>query len=263
MCITGYMSIYHLPVWGLFIEYADEVLKEPSDRFVKRNAMHWFKGEYPLIKPGTVDAHLRLMSTNRAGRLHHNPKPHHNVFYSLGNGEFRRYDPENDPPPIMSESDKSNINPITGTSTETSDENDTTQSGSGDSEFASERDLQNYLVKDLGGRLEKGLKLYAEDGVTLGYEYQAGKRRIDILAVDSDDTLVVIELKVGRGHEKVVGQIQYYLGWIENNLAKDNQKVRGIIIAKEITDEIKVACSRDAAISLYDYSMHFSLHKIE
>jgi hypothetical protein len=53
------------------------------------------------------------------------------------------------------------------------------------------------------------------------------------------------------------------LGWIENNLAKDNQKVRGIIIAKEITDEIKVACSRDAAISLYDYSMHFSLHKIE
>ncbi len=61
----------------------------------------------------------------------------------------------------------------------------------------------------------------------------------------------------------MVGQIHYYMGWIEENLAKDNQKVRGIIIAKEITDEIKVACSRDAAISLYDYSMHFSLHKIE
>jgi len=258
------MQIYRLPVWGLFIEFADEVLKEPSDKFAKRSAMNWFQERYPLIKPGTVNAHLRLMATNRAGRLHHNVKPHHNVFYYSGNGEYRRYNPENDPRPIMSESDrKSHMITTLGKSTETTPENDATQSGSGDSEFASERDLQNYLVKDLGGRLEKGLKLYEEDGVPLGYEYPAGKRRIDILAVDSDDNLVAIELKVSRGHEKVVGQLLYYLGWIENNLAKDNQKVRGIVIAKEITDEIRVACSRDAAISLYDYSMHFSLQKIE
>ena len=258
------MSIYHLPVWGLFIEFSDWVLKEPSDLFFKQTAMEWFQEEYPLIQPGTVVAHLRLMSINSASRLHHNPKPHHNVFFFLGNGQYRRYDPDNDPQPIMSESDrKSHMIATPSKSTESSDENDATRSGSGDSEFASERDLQNYLVKDLGGRLEKGLKLYEEDGVPLGYEYPAGKRRIDILAVDSDDNLVAIELKVSRGHEKVVGQLLYYLGWIENNLAKDNQKVRGIVIAKEITDEIRVACSRDAAISLYDYSMHFSLQKIE
>jgi len=249
------MSIYHKPVWGLFIEFADEVLKEPSDRFAKRKARQWFQEKYPQIKPGTVVAHLRLMSTNIGSRLNHNPKSHHNVFFSFGNGDYRRYEPENDPPPIMTESDRQQ--------TETTEGNNAAQSGSDDSEFASERDLQNYLVKDLGGRLEKGLKVYEEDGVSLGYEYQAGTRRIDILAVDSDDNLVVIELKVGRGHEKVVGQIQYYLGWIESNLAKDNQKVRGIIIAKEITNEIKLACSRDAAISLYDYSMQFSLQKIE
>ncbi|MGY8727809.1 MAG: DUF7669 domain-containing protein, partial [Candidatus Poseidoniales archaeon] len=177
------MPIYRLPVWGLFKEFADEVLKEPVDKFAKHSAMKWFQENYPLIKPGTVDAHLRLMATNRAGRLHHNVKPHHNVFYYRGNGEYRRYNPENDPQPIMFESDrKSHMIATLGKSTESSDENDATQSGSSDSEFASERDLQNYLVKDLGGRLEKGLKLYEEDGVPLGYEYPAGKRRIDILA---------------------------------------------------------------------------------
>ena len=97
------MSIYHLPVWGLLKEFADGVLKEPSDRFSKQQAIQWFQEVYPNIRPGTVDANLSLMSTNRAGRLHHNPKPHHNVFYFLGNGIFRRYELENDPQPIMPE----------------------------------------------------------------------------------------------------------------------------------------------------------------
>ena len=66
-----------------------------------------------------------------------------------------------------------------------------------DSEFAFERDLQNFLVKNLH-LIEDGLKLlHEEDGIT-GVEYPVGGRRIDILAVDKDGALVVIELKVSK-----------------------------------------------------------------
>jgi RecB family endonuclease NucS len=63
-------------------------------------------------------------------------------------------------------------------------------------EFAYERDLQNYLAKNLH-RIEPGLRLYEEDDV-LGTEFPAGGRFIDIFAVDSQSSYVVIELKVSR-----------------------------------------------------------------
>ena len=53
----------------------------------------------------------------------------------------------------------------------------------GSRKFTYERDLQNYLVQDLG-LLEPGLKLYEdEDGQFIGVEFPAGQRYIDILAV--------------------------------------------------------------------------------
>jgi len=61
--------------------------------------------------------------------------------------------------------------------------------------------------------------------------FSSSGRRIDILAVDGDGALVVIELKVSRGHDQVIGQILWYLGWIKANLAEEGQGVRGIIIA--------------------------------
>ena len=82
--------------------------------------------------------------------------------------------------------------------------------------------------------IEPGLKLY-HDGHRDGQEYPAGRRRIDILALDSEDQLVIIELKVSRGHDRTIGQILNYIGWVKENIAAPDQEVRGIIIAKEIT----------------------------
>jgi len=64
------------------------------------------------------------------------------------------------------------------------------------SEFAYERDLQNFLSHNLT-LIEPGLRLYQEEHIT-GVEFPVGNRRVDILALDSDDNYVVIELKVSR-----------------------------------------------------------------
>ena len=90
-----------------------------------------------------------------------------------------------------------------------------------------------------------------------------GRRRIDILAVDGDGALVVIELKVSRGHDQVIGQILWYLGWIKANLAEEGQGVRGIIIAKDISEGLRLACSMTQDISLREYKISFSLDEVQ
>lgn len=129
------------------------------------------------------------------------------------------------------------------------------------SEFAYEKDLQNFLVRNLE-KIEPGLKLY-NDNERSGEEFPAGRRRIDILALDQENRLVVIELKVSRGHDRTIGQILNYIGWIKENLARDGQEVRGIIIAKDITEDLRLACSLpELPIVLREYSITFSLNVV-
>ncbi len=98
------------------------------------------------------------------------------------------------------------------------------------SEFAYEKDLQNFLSKNLSV-IEPGLKLYEDEGIN-GIEFGVGGRYIGILAVDKANNYVVIELKVSRGYDRVIGQILRYMAWIHKNQADEGQSVRGIIIAK-------------------------------
>ena len=74
-----------------------------------------------------------------------------------------------------------------------------------DNEFAYEKDLQNFLAKNLS-LIEPGLSLYVEEEIT-GIEFPVGNRFIDILAIDSYNNYVVMELKVSRGYDSVVGRL--------------------------------------------------------
>ena len=58
-----------------------------------------------------------------------------------------------------------------------------------------------------------------------------------------DTAYVVIELKVSRGYDRVVDQLRRYMGWVEQNM-ETSQPARGIIVANEITADLKLACSR-------------------
>jgi RecB family endonuclease NucS len=79
-------------------------------------------------------------------------------------------------------------------------------------------------------------------------EFPAGGRFIDILAVDNQGSCVVIELKLSRGYDRVIGQLLRYMAWVEQNM--DSAKpVRGIIVAKEITDDLKLAALASPAFA--------------
>lgn len=128
-------------------------------------------------------------------------------------------------------------------------------------EFAYEKDLQNFLAKNLS-LIEPSLSLYLEEEIS-GIEFPVGNRFIDILAIDSKNNFVVIELKVSRGYDRVVGQILRYMAWVRKNHAEENQKVRGIIIAREISDDLLLACSEINNVELFEYNLSITLNKVK
>ena len=120
-------------------------------------------------------------------------------------------------------------------------------------QFHYEAVLRDHLADD-PGRLERGMAIY--DGPEgRGVEFRVGSRFIDILALDAQKNLAVVELKLSRGYDRVIGQLLSYVAWVEQHIAKSGQKVRGLIIATEITPELTLACSKTPFVELFTYSV--------
>lgn len=99
-------------------------------------------------------------------------------------------------------------------------------------EFPLEEYLENFIIRNWENiDFEENLSLYIDDEGTPAQQYPTSEGFIDILAKDDNNNYVVIELKKGRSNQQVVGQILGYIGWVKRNLAIEDQKVRGIIIA--------------------------------
>ena len=131
-----------------------------------------------------------------------------------------------------------------------------------ETKFAFEEDLKKYLLKNLS-LIEDGLKVYRtpEDIAGIEYPVDDDNKRIDILAVDKNNIPVVIELKLSKGYERVIGQCLYY----KNKLKKifNVPKVRIIIIAREISEKLIIAVSGLPDIDLFSYKLIFKLSKVQ
>ncbi len=131
------------------------------------------------------------------------------------------------------------------------------------SEFALEKHLEDFLVQNWN-QTELGRKydIYSEDGELVGQQYPSDTGPIDILAISKDKSeLLVVELKKGRASDNVAGQIQRYMGYVQEELAEENQKVKGVIIALEDDTRIKRALAVAPSIEFYRYQISFKLYK--
>lgn len=129
--------------------------------------------------------------------------------------------------------------------------------------FALEKHLEDFLVQNWKQtELGKDYDIYEEDGELVGQQYQSDTGPIDILAISKDKkSILVVELKKGRVSDNVVGQIQRYMGYVKEELAEDNQVVRGVIIGLEDDLRIKRALSVTNNIEFYRYQVSFKLFK--
>ncbi len=250
---NAFIDNFKIPKQRGFLQTRKEIKEGGS--FTRQEVISWFNSNYPKIKHGTINAHLILLSTNAPSRVHHNARPNRGIdlFFQIDSSHFRLFDKAKDPQPIY----KEDINNLNGNKQPEEDDEEQIEL----KEFAYEKDLRNYLSKNLN-EIESGLILYEEEEIT-GIEYPVGGRYIDILAVDKNNDFVVIELKVSRGYDRAIGQLLRYIGWIEENLAESNQSVRGIIIASNISEDLLLATKRLTDVALYEYEMSFSLKKIK
>jgi endonuclease len=236
------------PVRLLMQDMAASMGLVSGQSFSREQAVQWFAANYPNVKQGTVAAHLIRLSTNIPSRLQYSARADgsDDKFFKIDSSHFRLYEPGRDPTPVSELTPE--VEEFSDVLPETS------------AEFAYEHDLRDYLARNLH-IIEPSLRLYTDDGIT-GVEFPVGGRYVDILAVDSAGNYVVIELKVSKGYDRVVGQLLRYVSWIKKNHAEPGQRVRGIIIAKQISDDLRLACSEIPSVSLYEYALSVSVRQI-
>jgi endonuclease len=246
------VAMYEKPVRVLMPEMLKALLTHSGQIVTKDQVLSWFFEKYPKLKPGTITAHLIRFSTNAPSRLHYNARPgEEDLLFQIDGSHFRLYDPSNDPPPIH---EAAQISPDARARLT---EDDEPENGK---EFAYESDLRDFLARNLT-IVKRDLRLYSDEGIT-GVEFPAGGRFIDILAVTPENNYVVIELKVSRGHDRVVGQLLRYIGWIAKNHAEPGQSVTGVIVAREITEDLLLACSGLGNVELFEYQLSVTLKRV-
>lgn len=101
----------------------------------------------------------------------------------------------------------------------------------------SEQNFENLVVEQLDS-IEKGLTLIER-------QYSAPPvGRLDLLCKDKEGNLVVIELKkYGVKTYSIIDQISRYMGYIKKHLAKEGQKVRGIIVVGQKDEKLEYSAS--------------------
>lgn len=131
------------------------------------------------------------------------------------------------------------------------------------SSFALEKHLEDFLVANWDQTaLGKEFMIYEEEGEKVGRQFPSDTGPIDVLAISHDrKTLLVIELKRGRVSDVVVGQIQRYMGYVEEDIAEDHQEVKGMIIGHEDDLRLRRALQVTRNIEFYRYQVRFELIK--
>jgi len=129
--------------------------------------------------------------------------------------------------------------------------------------FALEYQLRDFIAQNINViQIEdRKLRLYVDLTGRDGIEYPTAVGPIDILAIDDSNAFIVFELKRGRSPDHAIGQLTRYMGWVKQTIGKENE-IRGVIVAKTISGNLKYAVAVIPNVSLFEYEVSFQLKPI-
>ena len=242
------------------VDAVREAVTELGGVVSTREVIDYIYRKYPNRpwKESSIRAHLIGLSVNHPTSRHYPALRKHAFLFCVDRGKYRLYNPEKDGKWIV---DNRGVHQLGEEPSESIDESDETETFEEryQASISLERDLHEYIFQNLDS-LEEGLRPY--EGIR-GNEYSIDVGRIDILAVDKNNDLVVIEIKTGIAKDKVIGQVMRYIGFIKENVAEKTQKVRGIIIADDFDENLKYVKSvfPDLELKCYKVSFRFEEKK--
>lgn len=230
---------YDRSVAELMVDAANG-LNYPASR---ADVVAWFGEHYPEVKASTIRAHIVGLTANDRSR-------HHYAWLAKRDPLFVRN--ENGTLTAFEDVDGAGL-----------DDGDLVEEGEGAPplEFALEAFLEEFLLTNWEGiAWGRPLQLWESESGEIGQQLATPVGRLDFLCRDTaTDTLVVIELKRGRPSDRVVGQTARYMGWVRAEVAKQDQKVEGLIVAHEQDPQLYYAVSAVPDLSILTYSVDFSL----
>jgi len=212
-----------------FVHYFRQFIKDRNlnneSIFTVQDVCTWFEQDYPspvvqtkYIKPQLLKKTVNHPERLEAGKYDPDASSVDDLFYSINPpvfDQFQLYQEAVHDPPLYPDT------------------------------IVHERELQQILTLD-PGQIEPGLRLIRAN-------YPAGGRFIDLFYSDCDHNLLVVELKVSRAYDRVVGQLLRYMGWVKKYHAEDNQQVRGLIIGDKITQDLLLAVSMVPNVECKEY----------
>jgi tetratricopeptide (TPR) repeat protein len=105
----------------------------------------------------------------------------------------------------------------------------------------------------------RSLRIYQSAGAPYGRQYPIPGGRIDLLTEDlNTGELLVIELKKDGDNDDVLRQIATYMVWVRENIAKENQKVAGLICVFSASPKLRMAVRAVPGLELFEYGFSFS-----
>jgi RecB family endonuclease NucS len=105
------------------------------------------------------------------------------------------------------------------------------------------------------------VRLFVDSTGRDGVEFPTAVGPIDILAVDDTGAFIVFELKRARSPDHAIGQLTRYMGWVKETIGRD-RKVRGVVVAKIISEGLRYAISVLPDVSLFEYEVSFQLKPV-
>lgn len=245
----------------------------------------YFKANFPPIKrAANVRADATSITVNANSRVHYgagkkvrrtDSANQYDRLYRRGDGRYELYLPEKHGVWEVAKNSQGNlyVQQVSESDANASTDEEPfeieslvcdTEKNSASSRFAMESHLRDYLAQNLNRiqGLPTQLDLYRDDSDMPAVEYRTSVGYIDILAKGADGAFYVLELKLARGSDAVIGQILRYMGWVRTNLAKGSP-VYGVVVASGVSEKLKYAASEVPGILLMEYELNFSLRMSE
>ena len=125
-------------------------------------------------------------------------------------------------------------------------------------------EMEEHLLRHFAD-LFSGWSIYSSSEATAdrpgGVRYRTEAGEIDFLCQDAEGNFMVIELKRGKAPDRVVAQVDRYMEWVDRNLARPDQRVRGLIVAGSADQRLLHTLARRKDVDLYLYDWRLKLER--